>query len=77
MAKKRGNGEGCIRLTKEGYWEARIMIGYNDKGKPKYKTFSAKTRNAAAKKLSDFIANQKEFEPDVICQYTVEKWLNK
>ena len=77
MAKKRGNGEGCIRLTKEGYWEARIMIGYNNKGKPKYKTFSAKTRNAAAKKLSDFIANQKEFEPDVICQYTVEKWLNK
>ena len=77
MAKKRGNGEGCIRLTKEGYWEARIMLGYNNKGKPKYKTFSAKTRNAAAKKLSDFIANQKDFAPDVVCQYTVEKWLNQ
>lgn len=77
MAKKRGNGEGCIRLTKEGYWEARIMIGYNNKGKPKYKTFSAKTRNAAAKKLSDFIANQKELEPEVVCQNTVAEWLNK
>lgn len=77
MAKKRGNGEGCIRQTKEGYWEARIMIGYNKKGKPKYKTFSSKTRNEVAKKLSDYIANKKALTPEIVCNDTVAQWLNK
>ena len=77
MAKKRGNGEGCIRQTKEGYWDARIMIGYNEKGKPKYKTFGAKTRNDVAKKLNNYIANKKALTPEVVCKDTVAQWLNK
>ncbi len=77
MAKKRGNGEGCIRQTKEGYWEARIMIGYNEKGKPKYKTFSSKTRNEVTRKLNDYKANKKALTPEIVCKYTVEQWLNK
>ena len=51
MAKKRGNGEGCIRQLKDGSWEARIMIGYNEKGKPKFKTFTSKKRSVVAKNL--------------------------
>lgn len=77
MAKKRGNGEGSIRQTKEGYWEARIMIGYNEKGKPKYKTFGAKTRNDVAKKLNKYIADKKALMPEVVCKDTVSQWLNK
>lgn len=77
MAKKRGNGEGCIRLTKEGYWEARLMIGYNTKGSPKYKTFSSKTRGEVVKKLSDYKEYQKTLKPEVVCQDTVAQWLNK
>ena len=77
MAKKRGNGEGCIRQTKEGYWEARIMIGRNEKGKPKYKTFSSKTRNEVAKKLNNYIANKKALTSEIVCKDTVAQWLNK
>lgn len=77
MAKKRGNGEGSIRQTKEGYWEARIMIGYNEKGKPKYKVFSSKTRSEVSKKLSNYIADKKALTPEVVSQDTVAQWLNK
>lgn len=77
MAKRRGNGEGCIRQLKDGYWEARIMIGYNDKGKPKYKTFASKKRTIVAQKLNDFIANQKSNMPESICSDTMEQWLNR
>ena len=76
MAKKRGNGEGSIRQTKEGYWEARIMIGYNEKGKPKYKVFSSKTRSEVSKKLSDYIAGKKVLTTEVVSQDTVAQWLN-
>ncbi len=77
MAGKRGNGEGNIRLTKEGYWEARIMIGYNEKGKPKYKTFSSKTRAETVKKLNDFIVNRKALEPETVSKDTMKVWLEK
>jgi len=77
MAKKRGNGEGTINLLADGYWEARLMIGYNEKGKPKYKTFYAKKRSAVAKKLNDYIANQKGMEAESISSDTVEQWLQK
>lgn len=78
MAKRRGNGEGSITYAKKDkLWVARIMIGYNEKGKPKYKTFSSKQRNIAAKKLADFIANKKDEMPEVICRDTVAKWLNR
>jgi lipopolysaccharide export LptBFGC system permease protein LptF len=54
-AKKRGNGEGNITQLQNGSWEARLMIGYNEHGKPKIKTFQAKQRNIVAKKLADGI----------------------
>ncbi len=77
MAKKRGNGEGCIRQLKDGLWEARIMIGYNEKGKPKFKTFTSKKRTIVAKKLNDYIANQKSALPEAASKETLEKWLNR
>lgn len=76
MAKKRGNGEGCIRQRKEGDWEARIMIGYNENGKPKYKTFTSKKRTTAAQRLADYIANKKSSESENIYNGTVENWLS-
>lgn len=75
--KKRGNGEGCIRQLPNGYWEARIMIGYTNEGKKRYKTFSRKQRTEVAKLLSDYIANQKDQEPEVIYNDTLAKWVNQ
>ncbi len=75
MSRKRGNGEGCIHKLKDGRWEARIMTGYNEKGKPKFKTFSSKKRDDVSKKLADYISNQKASQPENICKGTLKEWL--
>lgn len=31
IAKKRKSGEGTLRLRKDGRWEGRIVVGYNEK----------------------------------------------
>lgn len=50
---KRGNGEGSIGKYKNG-WRAKIMIGYNDDGKPVRKEFFGKTRKEAQNKLDEY-----------------------
>ena len=77
MAKRRGNGEGCIRQLKDGSWEARIMIGYNEKGNPKFKTFTSKKRGDVARKLTDYISERKFNQTEITCNDTLENWLNK
>lgn len=72
---KRGNGEGCIYQKKDGSWEARIMIGRNEKGKAKYKTFSGKQRADVQRKLYNYIANRKAEEPKNAVKQTVGQWL--
>ena len=37
MAGRRKNGAGTIRERKDGRWEGRIIIGYDDNGKAKTK----------------------------------------
>lgn len=73
--KKRGNGEGSINQLPNGSWEARLMIGYNQDGKPKFKTFQAKQRNIVSKKLTDYIANKKALEPENASRDTMAQWL--
>ena len=52
MAKqKRKNGEGTIRLRKDSRWEGRVVIGYDDKGKPKTKSVLAHTKSECVEKL--------------------------
>ena len=51
MAKKRKNGEGTVRLRKDGRWEGRIVIGYDDNGLPKTKNVLAKTKKECVEKL--------------------------
>ena len=34
MGRKRKSGEGTVRLRKDGRWEGRIVIGYDEKGLP-------------------------------------------
>lgn len=73
---KRGNGEGSIRKLKSGYWEARLMIGYNEKGKKNIKTFTRKTRGEVTRALEEFKANMKLHKPETLCKKTVEEWLD-
>ena len=53
MAGRRKNGAGTIRERKDGRWEGRIIIGYDDNGKPKSKSVFAPTKTECAKKLKE------------------------
>ena len=48
---KRKNGEGTVRLRKDGRWEGRVVIGYNEKGNPKTKSVLAHTKTECLEKL--------------------------
>lgn len=52
MGRKRKSGEGTVRLRKDGRWEGRVVIGYDDKGLPKTKNVFAKTKAECVEKLS-------------------------
>ena len=51
MAKKRKSGAGTLRLRTDGRWEGRIVIGYDDAGKPKTKSVLARSKTECAAKL--------------------------
>ena len=51
MGSKRKNGEGTVRLRKDGRWEGRIVIGYDENGLPKTKNVLAKTKGECIEKL--------------------------
>ncbi len=51
MGGKRKSGEGTARLRKDGRWEGRVVVGYDDKGLPKTKNVLAKTKAECVVKL--------------------------
>lgn len=51
MGRNRKNGEGTVRLRKDGRWEGRIVIGYDENGLPKTKNVLAKTKGECIEKL--------------------------
>ena len=51
MARRRKSGEGTVRLRKDGRWEGRIVVGYDDRGLPKTKSVLAKTKIECLEKL--------------------------
>lgn len=51
MGRKRKSGEGTVRLRKDGRWEGRIVIGYDENGLPKTKNVLAKTKGECIEKL--------------------------
>ena len=52
MAKRRKHGDGSVRLRKDGRWEGRVVVGYDEKGLPKTRNVLAKTKTECATKLS-------------------------
>ena len=51
MAKRRKYGDGSVRLRKDGRWEGRVVIGYDEKSLPKTKNVLAKTKTECTAKL--------------------------
>ena len=48
---KRKQGDGTMRLRSDGRWEGRIVVGYDEKGNPKTKNVTAKTKYECEEKL--------------------------
>ena len=51
MARKRKGGDGTLRLRKDGRWEGRVVVAYDEKGLPKTKNVTAKSKAECLKKL--------------------------
>ena len=51
MSKKRKQGEGTLRKRADGRWEARVVIGYDDKGLPITKNVTAMEKGKCLEKL--------------------------
>lgn len=73
MASKRANGEGSIGKYKDG-WRSRIMIGYDEDGKPIRKEFYGKTQKEAKEKLEQFKKQYLMQNIVVDDKTTVEQW---
>ena len=63
MAKKRKNGQGTVRERKDGRWEGRHIVGYDENGKPKTKSVLAKTKAECIEKLKKVQAEYGEVAP--------------
>lgn len=70
MSGKRGNNEGSVTRRPDGLWEARITLGGG-----KRKSFYAKTRQEAARKLAAALRDQEAGLPVVGSAQTVEQYL--
>ena len=55
MAGKRKRGNGTLRQRKDGRWEGRTVIGYDEKGLPKTKNVLARTKRECQEKLKRLI----------------------
>ena len=64
MAKRRTRGDGSLHLRKDGRWEGRYVVGYDDKGLPVTKNVLAKTKSECAAKLAQLREILKEPVPD-------------
>ena len=64
MAKRRKRGEGCVCLRKDGRWEGRYVVGYDDKGLPITKNVLAKTKTECTAKLEKLRKSIKTPVPD-------------
>ena len=51
MGKRRKKGEGSVRQRKDGRWEGRVVVGYDEKGLPRTKNVLAKTKRECQEKL--------------------------
>ncbi len=75
--KKRINGEGTIRKRKNGSWEARITIGFDEKtGKQLFKSVYARTQKEIKEKLEILLGDRVQKSCDE-AELSVSEWLDQ
>ena len=77
MAKRKKRGNGSIHLRKDGRWEGRYVIGYNEKGLPITKNVLAKTKAECSAKLKQLRDRLNPSVPDQSKpEILLSDWLN-
>ena len=77
MAGKRKKGEGTVRLRKDGRWEGRVVVGYDEAGNPKTKNVLAKTKKACVEKLEKLKEQCGDFRPvQVLTEMLFGDWID-
>lgn len=77
MAGKRKKGEGTVRLRKDGRWEGRVVVGYDEAGNPKTKNVLAKTKKECIAKLEALKSTCQVVRPvQVRSDMLVRDWLD-
>ena len=77
MAGKRKKGEGTARLRKDGRWEGRVVVGYDEAGNPKTKNVLAKTKKECIEKLEALKSSCQVVRPvQVRSDMLVRDWLD-
>lgn len=55
--KRRKSGEGTLRQRSDGRWEGRVVVAYDDKGRPVTKSVTSKSRAECLAKLEELKAS--------------------
>lgn len=79
MAKRRKRGDGGISLRKDGRWEGRAVIGYDEKGLPVTKNVLAKTKTECAAKLKQLLESiatpvPEQPKPGILLKDWLDHW---
>lgn len=76
MAKRRKQGEGTLRLRKDGRWEGRVVVGYDDKGLPITKNVTAKTKTECTDKLEKLKAQFGKSTEKINSEMIFDEWID-
>ena len=76
MGKRRKQGEGTLRLRKDGRWEGRVVVGYDDKGLPITKNVTAKTKTECAAKLETLKEQNGKSIEKINSEMLFGEWIN-
>ena len=77
MSKRRPNGDGMVRKRPDGRWEARIVVGHKENGKPIYKSVFGKTQSEVTVKLHTMIDAFRGVDLTEDCLVTLGGWLDR
>lgn len=77
MPGKRSNGEGTLRKRPNGLWECTMMVGYQEDGRRRYKSFYGKSQKEARDKAEAYkrdTAAGLYIDPNLTFQEWAQRW---
>ena len=76
MAKRRASGEGMLR-RRGRRWEARIIIGHAEDGKPIFHHSAGKTQKEAVTKLRQALDDYRDVDLTGDSRISLKEWLER